>query len=120
MEERSQQRKAIMNAQGRDSSGYKDPSFDISDPKFSRTNIGFPSGYGDESQYHFWKNKAVGLDVLLLCSSDDLKHSVHGLPSSKILINLQIPPSSIPSSDPGVENSSFKKQPKLNSTLTVI
>lgn len=39
MEERARQRKATMNAQGRDSSEYVDPSFDVSDPKFLKTSV---------------------------------------------------------------------------------
>lgn len=85
MEQRARQRKAEMNAKGKDSSEYTDPSFDIVDPKFARQHMGFPDSYGDEYEYQFWKHKAVDLNGLLFGpsagSSDDPKDRMPSLGS---------------------------------------
>ena len=71
IKERVRHRKATINAQGKDISDHIKPSFDVPDPKFSKTNLGFPPTYGDESHYDFWKHKAVDLNVLLFGKSEE-------------------------------------------------
>ena len=63
--QKAEEKKAAMNAIGRDSSEFQEPDVDIRDPKFEKQHLGFPLSYGDEDRFAFWKAKAVNLNKIL-------------------------------------------------------